>query len=157
MTQGKPPSDDNTLDPQVMDELLRQQTAVTPPTGLRAKVLERIRRSAPGADFLTLRVDDGWQPLMPAVEVKLLTYDTRTQTKSFLLRVGAGVSMPSHGHHGYESCLVLEGEVDIGDLELVAGDFHGAGAGSAHPSVSTRHGALVYLHTALADYPDIHP
>ena len=157
MTRRKSPRDDAALDPLIVDELLRQQTPVTPPAGLRAEVLTRIRNASPAADFLTLRVDAGWKRLMPAVEAKLLTYDTRTQTKSFLLRAEAGVSMPGHGHRGYEECLVLEGEIVIGDLVLVAGDFHGAEAGSAHPSVSTRRGALVYLHTALADYPEIHP
>ena len=157
MTRRKSPGDDDTLDPLIRDELLRQQKPVMPPAGLRAEVLARIRDGLPPADFLTLRVGDGWKRLMPAVETKLLTYDTRTQTKSFLLRAGAGVSMPAHGHHGYEECLVLEGEIVIGDLVLAAGDFHGAGAGSAHSSVSTRSGALVYLHTALADYPEIHP
>ena len=162
MTQGKPPRDDDTrdddiLDPLIVDELLRQQTPVTPPAGLRAEVLMRIRNASPAAEFVTLRVDAGWKPLMPAVQAKLLTYDTRTQTKSFLLRAEAGVSMPGHGHHGYEACLVLEGDIVLGDLVLVAGDFHGAGPGSTHPSVSTRRGVLVYLHTSLVDYPEIHP
>lgn len=155
MTQRKPPTDETTLDPMLMDQFLQNLTPLAPPAGLRAKVLERIRKPAP--DFLTLRVDSGWESVAPALEVKLLTYDTRGGTKSFLVRAQAGASMPAHYHHGYEECLVLEGEIIIGDMVLRAGDFHGAQIHTQHPVIRTDLGALVYVRSTLNDYPDIHP
>lgn len=155
MTQRKPPTDETTLDPMLMDQFLQNLTPLAPPAGLRAKVLERIHTPAP--DFLTLRVDTGWESVAPALEVKLLTYDTRGGTKSFLVRAQAGASMPAHHHHGYEECLVLEGEIIIGDTVLRAGDFHGARSHTQHPVIRTDLGALVYVRSALNDYPDIHP
>ena len=82
MTQRKPPADATPLDPTIMDQFLQNLTPLAPPAGLRAKVLERIRQPQP--DFLTLRVDAGWESVAPALEIKLLTYDTRSGTKSFV-------------------------------------------------------------------------
>ena len=155
MTQRKPPADETPLDPAIMDQFLQNLTPLAPPAGLRAKVLERIRQPEP--DFLTLRVDTGWESVAPTLEVKLLTYDTRSGTKSFLIRAQAGASMPAHHHRGYEECLVLEGEITIGDLVLRAGDFHGAQGDTEHPAIRTDLGALVYVRSALKDYPDIRP
>ena len=155
MTQRKPPADETPLDPAIMDQFLQNLTPLAPPAGLRAKVLERIRQPEP--DFLTLRVDTGWESVAPALEIKLLTYDTRSGTKSFLVRAQAGACMPAHHHHGYEECLVLEGEITLGDMVLRAGDFHGAQSHTQHPSICSDRGALVYVRSALNDYPDIHP
>ena len=155
MKQRKPPVNEVPLDPVIMDQFLQNLTPLAPPAGLRDKVLERIRK--PASDFLTLRVDAGWKPLAPALEVKLLTYDERSDTKSFLMRAQAGARIPEHRHQGYEECLVLEGEIIIGDMVLRAGDFHGAQSDTHHPSIRTDIGALVYVRSALSDYPDIHP
>lgn len=155
MIQREPPTDETPLDPAVINQFLQNLTPLTPPAGLRAKVLERVRGPAP--DFLTLRVDAGWESVAPALEIKLLTYDTHNGTKSFLVRAQAGASMPAHHHHGYEECLVLQGEITLGDLVLRTGDFHGAQSHTQHPSIQTELGALVYVRAALNDYPDIHP
>ena len=52
-------------------------------------------------------------------------------------------------HADDEECLVLEGEVSVGDLRLRAGDFHVAARGSQHPRLESRPGALLLLSHAL--------
>ena len=49
---------------------------------------------------------------------------------------------------GHEECLVLEGDLIMGDLKLLPGDFHLAAKGSAHPSATTVSGCLLYLSTS---------
>jgi anti-sigma factor ChrR (cupin superfamily) len=104
-----------------------------------------------------LRDSEGWRVVTPGVEYKLLAYDRRANSKSFLLRAQSGVALPGHAHEGDEECLVLEGEFGIGDLTLRAGDFHFAPRGSRHPDATTRAGVLVFLRSCLGDYPFVVP
>jgi hypothetical protein len=47
-------------------------------------------------------------------------------------------------------CVVLEGAVRLGDLEVGTGDFHLARAGSAHGEIVSVGGALLFLRGACA-------
>jgi len=151
-------ADDNqVIDPVVLDALQNGLLAVSPPLGLRARILARIQEP-PSAGLMTVRGGaDGWHALQSGVDYKMLHYDERGGTKSFLLRVGAGVRLPPHGHHAYEECLVLEGEFTFGDTTLRAGDFHGAEMGTHHTEVFTKTGVTVYLRASVLDYPGIGP
>ena len=58
--------------------------------------------------------------------------------------------MISHFHNeGHEECLVLEGDLTMGDLKLLAGDFHLAAKGSSHPAATTMSGCLLYQSIAF--------
>jgi anti-sigma factor ChrR (cupin superfamily) len=129
--------------------LLEVATPLPPPAGLRARVLQYVSTAA--AQPLTLRSGEGWQPLLPGIEVKQLLVDPQAGTRSVLLRAAPGASLPPHQHYGYEECVVLEGEIRIGELTLGPGDYHCMPAGSVHPEVSARSAALVYLRSALED------
>jgi len=146
-------TDSDVIDEALLDEFLEVVTPVQPPLHLRGKILQSI--SEPPSPTTTIRDNEGWQTLAPGISVKLLCVDTLAHTKSFLLKAAPGMSMPGHSHHGYEECLVLEGEFRIGDLQLKAGDFHGASAGSVHGESRTESGVLVYLKSALEDYPEV--
>jgi anti-sigma factor ChrR (cupin superfamily) len=63
--------------------------------------------------------------------------------------------MPAHGHHGYEECLVLQGDFYIGDLHLKTGDFHCATQGAEHGESRTDTGVVVFLKSSVHDYPEI--
>jgi quercetin dioxygenase-like cupin family protein len=120
-------------------------------TALRERVLGRARAERPR--FLTVRAADGeWQPLSPAVAVKILDDDGAMQ--SFLLRLDPGARLPAHEHRASdELCIVLEGSATLGDIEVSAGDYHVAFAGSAHGEVVSRDGALLFLRTASGSIP----
>jgi len=156
MTDDTDRFDEKGIDAEVLDALLLAGPDVSPPQGLRAKVLERVRRAAAGpGDFITLLGTQGWEELMPGLEVKRLCVDERAGVKSFLLRAQPGVSLPGHDHQGFEECMVLEGEFSMGDITLRAGDYHAAAPGTAHPGSHTTTGVTVYLRAAIGDYPGI--
>lgn len=140
--------DDITIPPDVEALLLEAVAPLAPPPGLRARVLQRAANARP----VTLRENEGWTAFAPGIEIKQLLIDRQAGTRSVLLRAAPGARLPAHPHHGYEECLVLQGEVRIGELTLRPGDYHCMPAGSIHPEVSTGSGALVYLRSALEDY-----
>jgi anti-sigma factor ChrR (cupin superfamily) len=142
-------NDEITIAANVEALLLQAATPLTPPAGLRARVLQHV--SAAVSQPLTLRDSEGWQPLLPGIEVKQLLVDRQAGTRSILLRAAPGACLPAHPHHGYEECLVLQGEIQIGELTLRPGDYHCMPAGSIHPEVSARSAALVFLRSALED------
>ena len=73
-----------------------------------------------------------------------------------LLRLAAGAAPPPHRHRIDEECVVLEGRLRIGDaIELDAGAFHLARAGSLHERVWTGAGATIDLHGAVPDVGDL--
>jgi anti-sigma factor ChrR (cupin superfamily) len=142
------------IDEETMDTLLENVTPVQPPEHLRAKVMSKLNQVEPST--FTITVEEGWITLESGIDFKMLFVDEATQTKSFLLRVAAGMSMPAHAHHDVEECLVLEGDFFLGDIHLTAGDYHCAFKGSVHGDSRTDNGVLVYLKSSIKEYPDIH-
>jgi quercetin dioxygenase-like cupin family protein len=118
---------------------------------LRQRILERARRD--GQRFLTVRARDGaWETLAPDVAFKLLEDDGTMQ--AFLLRLGPGARLPAHDHpQSEELCVVIEGSVALGDIEVSAGDYHVAFAGSTHGEVVSATGALLFIRTASGAIP----
>lgn len=155
MSQREP--NDENLPAAITDAMLEALLPVAPPAALRARVLARIAQAGSVPDFRTLRDSEGWRVLAPGLEYKLLAYNERADSKSFLLRAAPGSEFPGHAHEGDEECIVLEGEFTMGDLTLHAGDFHFAARGSHHPNAHTRSGALVYLSASARDYPLVVP
>lgn len=151
--------DDPISDSVVLAALQDGLTPVAPSPSLRARILERIRAlPARNAALLTIRGGDaGWRTLIPGIDYKMLAYDESGGTKSFLLRAQAGMRLPPHAHHGFEECLVLDGEFSFGDLTLRAGDFHAAAAAAVHAEAYTATGVTVYLRASIEDYPGVAP
>lgn len=137
------------LDSLTIAEIAIALAPETPPPGLRAMVLERVRTGS-----VVRRAAEGvWQRVAPGIEVKTLFYDVTARAVSFLLRAQPNASLPAHRHTGNEECVVLEGECTLGDVTLRAGDYLFAESGTEHPAATTRAGALIYLRVAAADYP----
>lgn len=113
-------------------------------SALRTRLLLRVRADAAGSASTTIRgADDQWRPLLPKVAIKILRRDQ--DTASYLLRLEPGARLPAHPHPVDEECVVLEGEVSIGDLTIRAGDFHHSHRDSRHGVLRTAHGATIYL------------
>lgn len=103
-----------------------------------------------GAAPITVRADEGeWHDFMPGVQTKDLWREG--QERSILLRMQPGARVPSHPHPIPEDCLLLEGEVFLGDTLLRPGEFQHAPAGTVHCTLTSDVGALLYVHGA-AEY-----
>ncbi|MDG4552999.1 MAG: cupin domain-containing protein [Candidatus Competibacter sp.] len=99
---------------------------------------------------VTVREREGeWRTLTPGLEIKLLLVDRQAGFQSFLLRLAPGCQLPAHDHDALEECLLLEGDMLIGDRAYTAGDYHAALPGSRHDPISTRNGGVVFLRSQL--------
>lgn len=146
------------------DPALRQQVAgwerrltplatALPEATPRASVWEAIEAAIDAQsppNTVTVRAQEGeWRTLAPGVETKVLLVDQEAGFQSFLLRLGPGCQLPAHDHVALEECLLLEGDMTIGDRHYTAGDYHAALPGSRHATLSSRHGGLVYIRSEL--------
>jgi len=123
-----------------------------PPAGLFDKVLDAIgadETELPGTR--TRRAGTGvWTEMSPGVTYTVLFEDSVAKRRSILVRALPGSDYGAHFHdEGHEECLVLEGDLIMGDLKLLPGDFHVAEKGSTHPAATTRSGCLLYQSIAF--------
>ena len=139
------------LDPKVLHELLLAAAPLAPApeqaAAMKRRVLAAVRTQPAGGDrYVTVRSDAGvWMDFLPRVQVKVLHSDGRYN--SILLRMEPGSSLPAHFHEDDEECVVLEGEVSLGDIRVRSGDYHLAPGGSRHGELRSESGALLFLRT----------
>ena len=124
-----------------------------PPAGLFDTILDAIDAGA-GEELsgtLTRRAGTGvWTEMSPGVTYTVLFEDPVAKRRSMLVRALPGATYEFHFHdEGHEECLVLEGDLIMGDLKLSAGDFHLAAKGSSHPPAYSAAGCLLHISTAL--------
>ncbi len=108
--------------------------------------------SAGGALF-TLRSDaTPWEPTgIEGIEIRRLFVDRQRNQTTMLIRMAAGRSYPRHVHGGAEECLVLEGDLRVGDNVLHAGDYQRAPEGSLHGVQATDGGCVLLIVSSLTD------
>ncbi len=112
---------------------------------IRERVLKRIHSTRA---LTTIQVDEGeWAPFSPKVSIKVLRRDVDTQ--SYLLRLEPGAVLLPHVHVHDEECMVLEGEMRIGNLVVKQGAYHLAPRGVAHEPIRSEFGALLFLRGAI--------
>lgn len=125
--------------------------AIAPPAGLFEAVVGRIeakRADLPGT-MTFRRAARHWFPLSEGVEISVLWENTAIGRRSMLLRMQPGAIYHGHEHEGDEECLVLEGDLNFGELALNAGDFHLAPKGRVHPAATSRAGCLLFVNAAI--------
>jgi hypothetical protein len=133
---------------------LNEGVAPEPLDAMRAarvkhRLLQRIAQDR-NEQHLTVRHDDGtWRAFGPGLTIKVL--HEAAGVMSYLLRLAPGASLPPHRHPTDEECIVLEGELQIGDLRVAAGGFHLGRKDVLHARISTVDGALLYLRGATPD------
>lgn len=88
-----------------------------------------------------------WSPTSPGARVMSLCGDT--QVVSMLVRFDAGAAVPDHHHALDEDCLVLEGDMFLGDILLRAGDYQLAPQGGSHFGETSDGGVTFFFHGAL--------
>jgi len=113
--------------------------------GLRARLLQRAGESASRlAGLLTVRSGEGtWTRVKAGVRAKIL--HRGRQGASVLIEFAPGASLPVHRHRQLEEGIILRGSLQLGELDLVAGDYHVSPAGSRHGRIAARQGGLAYL------------
>ena len=140
-----------------------------PPAAVRARLLERIEREQPAAsnpqvwrnwspdqenrDLLIVRQNEGpWQETgVAGVRVRRLLVDPARNQFTAMVRMDPGTSYPRHVHNGAEECLVLEGDIRMGDAVLHAGDYQYAPPDTLHGVQSTEKGCLLLITSSLSD------
>jgi quercetin dioxygenase-like cupin family protein len=131
---------------EVLLSRLERDDHVAPPADLWSRVERALDQQPSASPFHTVRLDDGeWKPIRPGLERKLLYREPGTGTESYLFRMKPGALIEGHHHARAEECLVLEGDLTIGDLRLNAGDYHVAERGTIHPVLRSDGGAVMFV------------
>ena len=108
---------------------------------LMARVGESQRRHA---GLVTVRAGDGaWREIKAGVRAKTLREGPAGA--SVLIELAPGAALPVHRHRHLEEGIVLQGGLQLGDLELGPGDYHVSPAGSRHGRISSHQGGIAYL------------
>jgi quercetin dioxygenase-like cupin family protein len=144
------------------DEALDEQTlallaeAINPePLGAAAhervkrRLLQRVAADTTERHLTVQPGEVGWQPFGEGVQMKVL--HEAGGIMSYLVRLAPGAGLPAHHHPVDEECMVLEGEVTIGDLRLARGGFHLGRKDTLHDVLRSEHGALIFLRGAVPD------
>lgn len=114
---------------------------------VKRKLLRRIAADTTDRHLTHHPGPQDWQPFGEGVRIKVLHESGGVM--SYLLRLQAGASLPAHRHPVDEECVVLEGEVQIGSLQLAAGGFHLGRKDLLHDRLASTGGALIYLRGAI--------
>jgi anti-sigma factor ChrR (cupin superfamily) len=86
-----------------------------------------------------------WVSAGPGVEVMVLRSNDERNDQTVLIRMQPGAVVVGHRHTQEEECLILEGEVFIGELRLMRGDMHVASPGAVHAPITAPQGALLLI------------
>ena len=117
------------------------------PPGSFEKILARIDEegmSLPGTT--TQRADAAeWQQHSEGIVFRVLKVDEDRGRQTLLVKMQPGAIYQSHSHDIDEECLVIEGDLQFGELVLRAGDFHLAASGTHHPTGTTAAGCLLHV------------
>lgn len=103
--------------------------------------------NTPASPLLQAPDPTAWQPLRPGVAIRPLHGEGPAM--SLLARFDAGARVPAHAHGIDEECLMVEGELFLGDLLLRQGGFQAAPAGSQHGDLVADGPCLLFFHGAV--------
>ncbi len=148
------PDADAVLDADIIDILNHSVSASAPGDALsiarvKRKLLAHIAEEQ-RTQHLTVRAADGqWQAFGPGLTLKVL--HEHEGIMSYLVRLAPGAMLPPHRHPVDEECVVLEGSLRIGELEVGAGGFHLGRQDVLHMPIVSEQGALIFLRGAAPE------
>ncbi|MFO0937132.1 MAG: cupin domain-containing protein [Gemmataceae bacterium] len=136
----------------ISSRLFSHVEAVEPPSNIKKKLMQKI--SPPNNDTLICHPKEyEFQPTrLPGVTYRILHRDKSRNKFSALVRMAPGTSLRSHEHSSDsepEECIVLEGELMVGDVKMSKGDYQRCEPGSHHQVQSTQTGALLYFSASI--------
>jgi hypothetical protein len=103
--------------------------------------------AAGAAPLLQPAGQTGWLPFAPGVHIKPLAGSDAAI--SMLARFVPGASVRPHGHGLDEDCLMLQGDLYLGDVLLLEGEYQLAPRGSRHNGLMSDTGAVLFFHGAV--------
>lgn len=104
--------------------------------------------SVPHAPLTAVRsTERRWRDTFPGVQIMALW--GVPEITSMLVRFAPGAGVPDHRHDVHEDCLMLEGEMFLGDILLRPGDYQLAPAGGGHFGEMSDVGGLFFFHGAI--------
>jgi quercetin dioxygenase-like cupin family protein len=113
---------------------------------MKSRLMTRVRDLERGAVTHTVRPDAGiWERFSPRIKMKVLRREVDGSSMSYLLKLEPGAFLVPHKHHIDEECMVLEGEVTIGDEQVGPGTYHLAPQGLIHAPIRSEHGAILFI------------
>ncbi|MEM7219280.1 MAG: cupin domain-containing protein [Pseudomonadota bacterium] len=143
--------------------LLSQAQADTPDPELEAapsrrmkrNIMARVRAAEPAGTRTIHAATDGdaeaWEFFLDGVQRRVLLQDdgAGVQTVLYLLEPGAG--FPAHEHTHLEECMVLQGDILVGEYPVSAGAMHIAEPGFVHDKIVARTQAMLLIRSQIYD------
>jgi quercetin dioxygenase-like cupin family protein len=113
---------------------------------MKSRLMTRVRDLERGAMTHTVSPESGeWQKFSPRIKIKILRREADGSSMSYLLKLEPGAFLVPHKHHIDEECVVLEGQVTIGEERVGAGTYHLAPRGMIHAAIRSEHGAVLFI------------
>ena len=113
---------------------------------MKSRLLARVQGHERGAVTSTVRPEHGeWEKFSPRIKMKVLRREADGSSMSYLLKLEPGAFLVPHRHHIDEECVVLEGEVTIGEDRVGPGTWHLAPRGMVHQPIRSEHGAILFI------------
>jgi anti-sigma factor ChrR (cupin superfamily) len=136
--------------PKVRERVLAAATSAAPETG--PQIWKSWKAPSPTGLHIVRRHEGAWMPTgLPGVFAKQLYVDPARDTVTMLVRMEPGSSYPPHRHGGPEECLVVEGDLRVGDVVLQAGDYQCAAGDSIHDVSTTVNGCILLIVSSQYD------
>ena len=147
-----------TLDGMAMDTLDQHKRAATQgepqlSSAQGATVYLRNNGTAAMVPGTSRECDATWDDFGPGIKRRLVWQ--QGGEGCYLARAEAGAFVPAHGHHIDEECLMLGGELFLGDILLREGEFQLAPAGMQHGIVQAATETLLYVRGDLMPAVDL--
>lgn len=116
---------------------------------LRERILARVKDEPPPGTITIRAATMRWLAAGPGVEVMVVRSNRERNDQTVLIRMQPGSEVVGHRHTMEEECLILEGEVFIGDHRLSRGDMHVASPGVVHAPIRSPAGALILIRSEI--------
>ena len=152
-------NDDDHLPPALLDELMGGLVPFLPAPGQIAALRTRVMSSIKGApqddselslaiaalQDITAIAAPRWEERWPGIELCMLR--ETDSSRSYLMRMRPGSTLPAHIHSQDEVSMIVEGEAWVGDEQLMGpGDFQFMPAGVDHATIRSPGGCVAFIH-----------
>lgn len=153
----------------VGEALFETAEAVSPPVDVRARLLARVAASPLSGDqrqiwrrwadanrspelVIERASRTAWEETgIPGIRMRRLLVDRERDRFTALVEMDAGSAYPAHKHNGPEECLVLAGELLVGEERMYPGDYQYAPVGTHHPVQRTDKGCKLLIVSSMSD------
>lgn len=149
---------------ELMSGLRPRQPSADRAAALRARVMGALKDTRQEDSELTLAIaalreltpmaDARWEERWPGIELCMLRESA--DSRSYLMRMRAGSTLPAHRHSRDEVSMIIEGEALVGDAQRMGpGDIQYMPAGIDHAIIRSPGGCVAFIHGERSFRPRI--